>query len=252
MKKILTLCAALVCGLAMNARTIYLNTGGASLWETDGANKFAVWHWQGSGEGQWTGWMTSLGNNIWSVDIPDSSNQVIFCRFNTAATSPSWGADMWNQTDDLEPGSNNLYTITGWGKGEGNWSTYGGGGDQPGGGGQGSGDYDYYIRGYINNKDMETPTAEELFEKGILADFSFTGNDGKSYFYIMACEKGQLVGKDYMLKEYIEGGTHVTLYDKEATSSVQKWGVPAGKVTFYLYDNGDGTLSSSFRSDLYP
>ena len=122
-----------------------------------------------------------------------------------------------------------------------------GGGGQPGGGGQGSGVYDYYIRGYINNKDLETPTAEELFEKGILADFSFTGKDGKSYFYVMACESGQLVGKDYMLKEYIEGGTHVTLYDKDATGGVQKWGVPAGKVTFYLYDNGDGTLELSIE-----
>ena len=41
MKKIFTLFAAVVCGLTMNAKTIYLNTGGASLWNQAGAVFFA-------------------------------------------------------------------------------------------------------------------------------------------------------------------------------------------------------------------
>ena len=51
------------------AKTIYLNTGGTALWETDGANKFAVWHWQGSGQGQFTDWMTLAEGTTWQVSI---------------------------------------------------------------------------------------------------------------------------------------------------------------------------------------
>ena len=121
MKRFFLFVATLLCVAGIQAKTIYLNTGGSDLWETDGANRFAVWHWQGSGEGQWTSWMTRVEGSIWRVDVADSSDKVIFCRFNNAASNPAWD-DMWNQTDDLEPGSNNLYTITGWGKGDGNWS----------------------------------------------------------------------------------------------------------------------------------
>ncbi len=132
-------------GVVCNAegKTIYLNTGGASLWETDGANKFAIWHWQGSQPGAWSSWMTRVDGNVWKADVSDSSDKVIFCRFNNTASSPIWNSDMWNQTEDLMPGSNNLFTITGWGNGksQGAWSTYGtsgggnqGGGDNPGGG----------------------------------------------------------------------------------------------------------------------
>lgn len=125
------------------AKTIYLNTGGTSLWEKDGANKFAIWHWQGSQSGAWSSWMTRVDGNVWKVDVSDSSDKVIFCRFNNSASSPDWNADKWNQTEDLMPGSNNLFTITGWGndKSQGAWSMYDasgsgnqGGGDNPGGG----------------------------------------------------------------------------------------------------------------------
>ena len=250
MRKFYVLMIAMACGLSLQARTLYLNTGGSALWETDGANKFAVWHWQGSGEGQWTGWMTHVDGDVWSVDVSDASNMVIFCRFNTAATSPSWGADMWNQTDDLEPGSNNLFTITGWGsdKSQGTWSTYNPGdtpGPGPGPDPQPGGAKDYYIRGFFNNTDASIPTAEELFENGLLP-LTFTGDDKSlGYFYIMVCDEGATVGRDYMSEGYAEGGTHVTLRDKETLSTPNKWGIPAGSVTFYLYDNGDGSLELS-------
>ncbi|MBQ2540849.1 MAG: hypothetical protein II551_04290 [Paludibacteraceae bacterium] len=133
MKKIFAIAMALACGMALQAKTLYLNTGGTALWETDNANHFAVWHWQGSGQGQWTGWMSRVNGNVWSVNVSDASNMVIFCRFSNSATSPDWGTNMWNQTEDLEPGSNNLFTITGWGNGksQGTWSVYSG--DNPGG-----------------------------------------------------------------------------------------------------------------------
>lgn len=246
MRKIFTLFAALLCGLALNAKTIYLNSGGSSLWEADGVDHFAVWHWQGAGQGQWTGWMSRVSGNIWSVEVAETSDKVIFARFSNETAAPSWD-DNWGQTDDLTPGSNNLFTITGWQgekRGAGEWSVYNGGDPvtpQPGGA------KDYYIRGFFNGTDTSVPTAEELFENGILADFAFTGDDGKGYFYVMVCDEGALVGRDYMLSEYAEGGTHVTLYDKESTGKAQKWGIPVGTVTFYLYDNGDGTLELSIE-----
>ena len=107
------------------AKTLYLNTGGSSLWETDGANKFAIWHWQGSNAGAWSDWMTNVEGNVWKVDISDASDKVIFCRYNTTATSFDWGK-VWNQTSDLSiPSGKDLYTITGWGDDEGEWSKYG-------------------------------------------------------------------------------------------------------------------------------
>ena len=109
------------------AKTIYLNTGGTALWETDGADKFAVWHWQGSGSGQFTDWMTRVEGSTWQVTISDASDHVIFCRCATTAAAAAWDK-VWNQTNDLELSDGlDLYTITGWGsdKSVGVWSTYG-------------------------------------------------------------------------------------------------------------------------------
>ena len=141
MKKTFLFLFACALAVSAQAKNIYLNTGGGELWGADGANHFAVWHWQGSGQGSWSGWMSMVEANVWKAEISDSSDKVIFCRFNNAASNPDWNADMWNQTEDLTPGSNNLFTITGWGEGEGaksvgSWSTY-----------AGSGTMTYYLAG---------------------------------------------------------------------------------------------------------
>lgn len=116
-------------GVASNAsaKTIYLNTGGAALWETDQANKFAAWAWQDNNAGTWTNWMTHVEGYIWKADISDNCNKIIFARFNTAETAPSWNnGAIWNKTEDLTiPAGKDLYTITGWGEDDGDWSTYG-------------------------------------------------------------------------------------------------------------------------------
>ena len=114
-------------GVASNAsaKTIYLNTGGASLWEVDGADKFAVWHWQGTAQGAWSAWMTRIEGSIWKTDIADNSDRVIFVRSDKTATTPDWNKQ-WNKTEDLTiPAGKDLYTITGWGEDDGDWSTYG-------------------------------------------------------------------------------------------------------------------------------
>ena len=248
MKKIVTLFAAVLCGLALNAKTLYLNPG---VWETTDA-KFAVY----GSAGGW-GWLTGFlpkDGSLYKAEVPDNTDVVIFVRLNpNGKGTPDWD-DKWNQTGDLsleDLGGKIQFNITCWdcasgGNSDGNWSEYDGQGGgpvdpQPGGA------KDYYIRGFFNGTDTSVPTAEELFENGILADFAFTGDDGNGYFYVMVCDEGALVGRDYMLSEYAEGGTHVTLYDKESTGKAQKWGIPVGTVTFYLYDNGDGTLELSIE-----
>lgn len=122
------------------------------------------------------------------------------------------------------------------------------GGGQGGGGGTPiEGAKDYYLKGYRGptSGNIATPTIEEQFESGILADYAFEGDaNGLGYFFVLVCDEGTVIGKEYMAMAYSDG-THCTLYDKESTGYAEKLGVPAPSATFYLYDNGDGTLELS-------
>lgn len=138
MRKYIVLSLSLVCGVMLQAKVIYLNTGGATLWEKDGADKFAVWHWQGSSSGAWSEWMTKVDGTVWKTEISDNSDKVVFCRYNTSASSKDWSS-VWNQTSDLSiPSGKDMYVISGWEKTDGDWAVYGeapGGEETPGGGG---------------------------------------------------------------------------------------------------------------------
>jgi len=118
----------------------------------------------------------------------------------------------------------------------------GGSGEGGEGGGSGSGAKDYFLKGWCNGKDIETPTADELFEHGIL-QYTFTGDDVKhqGYFFILICEAGQVIGEQYMCASYTEGVTHAQM----VKTGGEKFGVPEGTVTFYLYDNEDGSYELS-------
>lgn len=116
----------------ISAKTVYLNTGGASLWEMDGA-KFAIWYWGTGSAGAWTPWMSHVEGPVWSANIPDGNNNLIFVRLSGDAASPNWDAK-WNQTADLSLPSMSapMYTIVAWGENglsTGSWSNYG---DEPG------------------------------------------------------------------------------------------------------------------------
>ena len=50
-----------------------------------------------------------------------------------------------------------------------------------------------------------------------------------------------MVGGGYVTTEVVSGVTHATL----TKDGQQKFGVPEGSVTFYLYDNEDGTFELS-------
>ncbi len=124
MKKLFTLVVALAGVLALQAKTIYLNGGGSSLWNQGGAVFFT--HSWGSGDSDDK--MSHLSGAVYSVEIPEGNNSIIFLRQQGSSTSVDWD-NCWNKTADLAiPSGKNCYTITGWDSGDkicpGEWSSY--------------------------------------------------------------------------------------------------------------------------------
>ena len=102
-------------------KKIYLNTGGAELWNQADA-KFFVHAW---GESPFVDVQMTLvagETDIYEAEINKDHNMIIFLRLAPTATAVVWdGADMWNKTSDLSI-EGNCYTITSWE--EGSWSEY--------------------------------------------------------------------------------------------------------------------------------
>ena len=132
MKKITTLVAllmttAMTFGLMATTngagRVIYLNAGGSGLWDQAGA-KFAIWFFN-PGPGTFTDFMTPVEGEtgIYKATINVTDTKIVFVRLSNTAATPNW-TDKWNQTGDLTLGTDNQYTITGWGNTDGTWSTY--------------------------------------------------------------------------------------------------------------------------------
>ncbi len=122
MKKLFTLVLALVGLCSLNAKTIYLNTGGGSLWNQAGAVFFT--HSWGSGSDSDIK-MTHVTGDIYSSEIPDGDNGIIFVRMPNGSSSLNWD-DKWNGTGDLTiPSGKNCYTITDWNPSSNDhWSSY--------------------------------------------------------------------------------------------------------------------------------
>ena len=243
MKKIFTLFAAVLCGLALNAKTIYLTPG---VW-ADGEAVIFVHSWTGESGNAQDLKMNDAGS-VLSVDVPDGNEKIIFVRMPNGSTALVWD-NKWDQTSDLEiPSDKNMYVVTDWH--DGHWAVYGGG-DQPGPGPQPQpgGDHDYYLKGYRGETegDITTPGADELFECGKL-DYAFEGKEGLGYFFVLVCEQGTVVGECYRAKAY-STEQHTTLWPesvlKAENLSSEVLAVPAPSATFYLYDNGDGSLELS-------
>ena len=133
MRKYFAIVSVLVCSLALQAKTLYLEPG---VWETANA-KYAVYYFNGNQSNGWSEYMVSAGEDVYKTDIPDEYSTVIFVRLDPSKTK-GWDAK-WNQTEDLTiPSDKDMYSIEDWGgdKSPGSWSKYGeqGGGDNPGGG----------------------------------------------------------------------------------------------------------------------
>ena len=254
MKKLLLFAAAAVCALSLSAKKLYLSP---NMWTQDDA-VFFVHTWASETDFDDVQ-LTKLpdGETYYSEAIKDAHPNCLFVRMPAGSTSIVWDGEgkYWNKTGDLEiPCDGAQYVITGWGNdgvSVGEWAHYDGGGEGEGGeGGSGEGgsgfgnSKDYYLKGYRGptQGDITTPTAEEQFENGVLT-YSFEGKEGKGYFFVLVCEAGQVVGDCYMAAAYTED-THCTLFKQDDTHQ-EKMGVAAPSATFYLYDNGNGTLELS-------
>ena len=99
---------------ATSVNTIYLNTGGSTMWDQGGA-WFVAWVWKTGGNG-WSIKGVEVEDGIYSfTDTANSFENVIFIRMTNTATSFSWNdSEYWNRTGDLSIGSDNCYKITGW------------------------------------------------------------------------------------------------------------------------------------------
>lgn len=256
MKKIFTLMMAMtLMASSAFATTIYCKMEHS--WWKDAGAAIGAYAWTGDGESaqknaDWPGVrMTATAQaDVWSVDVDLTKyEKIIFTRMNPGNDGDLyWGA----KTKDLviPTDGKNLFTITTstavWGDPgcDGEWSVMG---DEPGPGPQPSGKHDYFLKGYRGpvSGNIETPTMEEQFEGGILADYAFEGDaNGLGYFFVLVCDEGAVIGKEYMAKDYTDA-THCTLHSKDDTGYHEKLGVLAPSATFYLYDNGDGTLELS-------
>lgn len=94
-------------------------------WKKDSA-RFAVYTWDGGD--QWFNLTLVDGEtDIYTVLLPKTIKNIIFCRMNPSNTTNGWN-QKWNQTGDLTVPTDgtNLYTVkeSTWDKGGGAWSTY--------------------------------------------------------------------------------------------------------------------------------
>lgn len=124
MKKCYFLTMALILGaMTMSAKTIYLNTGGSSLWNQAGA-KFEAWAWGGTTDEAWYDFTLVDGETeIYKTEMPDDRTGMKILRKDPASASHAW--ESWNDSGDLTiPDDKNMYTITGWNAGDGNWENY--------------------------------------------------------------------------------------------------------------------------------
>lgn len=249
MKKIYALFAAVLCGMAMNAKTLYLAPN--DNWKEAGA-RFAIYAF-GNGEG-WTDMTAVSGaSGIYQATVDDKYPYVIFCRMNPSATENTWG-NKWNQTQDMQvQADKNLCTIASgaWDNG-GSWGVYddggqggqGGGGGQGGqGGGQGGGSVEgnprYYYKMYTaSDETWHEPSEETLFDHGVADVIAYTGN---AYVFVLYQVDGQ-GGVQYRTEQFVDATHRQARLVLEGPSD---WQLPAGVTNLYLYDNEDGSLTVS-------
>lgn len=236
MKKLFILFAATIFAASISAKTIYLNTGGSSLWNQ--ANAVFFIHSWGAEEND--ALMSLVSGDIYSANIPDGNNALLFVRMPAGSTAIDW-AGKWNQTNDMNiPDGKNMYTITGWGAGDGNWSTYGGGDPvtppvTP------SADAYWYWKGYVDNTPIENENDGGKFDEGISSiDVSEAG-----YIFVIYQAK-DVAGVQYMTDGWQDfNPQHVTLTNCGVCNNGNSMHIGPGSHTLYLYDNEDGTVELS-------
>ena len=108
MKKLSLLTTAVLCTLWLSAKTIYLNTGGTNLWGADNAT-FFIHSW---GNVDSDVQMTQLSGDVYSANIPDANNNLLFVRMASGATAIDWN-NYWSKSPDMtNMGDENLCVIS--------------------------------------------------------------------------------------------------------------------------------------------
>ena len=109
---------------------IFLNTGGTDLWSTAGVTNFGLYDVT---NGNWACLMTAVPgvNYLYEGWVPSNCTTVSIHRL--ASSNLKWktndgdasNTNVYNSTNDLALQDNqNLWTVTGWGGGDGSWSAY--------------------------------------------------------------------------------------------------------------------------------
>lgn len=242
MKKTITLFAAIFCaimsygqsyGILVNGHTYYEATYKGPDAYGEGFEEYLA-HVQVSA-GDYCQLYDANAEAAWAVTLNPASEAGFTLNGDRYSVTVDGCYDFYIK---LKYQADELYIGPGSNCGDGEVIGGGGGGDpQPG-----TGSKDYFLKGWCNDKDIETPTADEQFEHGTLT-YTYTGdaNFHMGYFFILVCDKGQVIGEEYLCTEYTTGVTHA----KMVKGGTQKFGVPEGTVTFYLYDNEDGTYELS-------
>ena len=108
-------------------RDVYLDIG---TWSESSDGTFFAYYWDDTNGIAAVGVkMTHVSGNIYTASIPTQAHKVIFVRCQNGTETFGWDKK-WNQTGNLDFGSKNKFTVTGWGDEEhgthspGSWSTY--------------------------------------------------------------------------------------------------------------------------------
>ena len=249
MKKIYALFAAALMTVSLSAATIYCKMT-QEWWTKDGA-AVGVYYWGVNGAPEWPGYrMTSVGDGVWSYDLPADVKVVIFSRVNGSGDVADWGAQTKNL--DVPADGKNLFTITTssetWGGNpgcDGEWSVYDGqgGGDTPGGQGGGStveGNPRYYYKMYTPaDEKWYEPSEETLFDHGVAEIVHHQGDDAYAFVLYQVDGTG---GVQYRTEEYMDDSHRQV---KLVLEGPKDWKLPKDATNLYLYDNEDGTLTMS-------
>ena len=104
-------------------KNIYL---APAIWDAeDATERYAAYAFNSSSVNEWFDFAAEK-EGIFTAAIPNFYNKIILVRMNGETTENNWD-NKWNQTDDIDftaVADNTLFTITGWGEGEGAKSTY--------------------------------------------------------------------------------------------------------------------------------
>ena len=105
-------------------KNIYL---APAIWNVeDATERYAVYAFNSSTTYDWFDFAETGEEGTFTAAVPDFFNKIILVRMNGETTENNWD-NKWNQTDDIDfttVADGTVFTITGWGEGEGANSTY--------------------------------------------------------------------------------------------------------------------------------